>query len=363
MKPILSLLVALGLPLVSLADDAPGLNFGLGSLPLMTGAQTRSISPENPTGGKGQGAMMVPKLGDPEQPFTQFAYLGQGWKTRPFVNLKAGEKRTLMDVDGPGVIEHMWMVSDEAEWRDCILRFYWDDEKTPAVESPFSDFFAVGHGKFAPVNSLPVIDNTRSALNCFWPMPFRHHARITLSNEGRKNVHLLTYQITYALSPVPVNAGYFHAQYRHAFTANQNPYVILDGVRGLGQYVGTFLAWSQLSDEWFGEGEIKFYLDGDTQFPTICGTGTEDYFLSSYGFSRIYSTPFAGVTLMDGALAGSASGQAGTKWSLYRWHIMDPIRFQQDIRVTIQALGWEKKKVVKKNDEISSVAYWYQSAP
>ena len=153
MKKLLSLLLMTGLSCAAEpVSDFGGLNFGLGSLPLVSEAQTRSISPEKPTGGKGAGAMMIPKVGDPEQPFGQFAYLGRGWKTRPFVNLKAGESRTLMDVSGPGVIEHMWIVANEAQWQSCILRFYWDDEKTPAVESPLSDFFAVGHGKFAAVN-------------------------------------------------------------------------------------------------------------------------------------------------------------------------------------------------------------------
>jgi hypothetical protein len=343
---------------------ATELNPGLGSLPLMSEARTRSISPENPTGEKGKGAMMIPKLGDPEQPHANlFAHLGRGWKTRPFLTLGAGKTRTLMDVNGPGMIQHIWIVIDEDKWRSCVVRFYWDDETTPSIEAPLSDFFAIGHGKFAPVNSLPVLVNARSALNCFWPMPFRKHARITLSNEAKSDVGLLTYQITYAEASLPENAAYFHAQYRRAPTAQQNPYVILDGVRGRGQYVGTFLAWSQMTDEWFGEGEIKFYLDGDQEFPTICGTGTEDYFLSSYGFPRLYSTPYVGVTLKDGPVENDGSGKGGTKWSLYRWHVMDPIRFQQDLRVTIQALGWEKGKVVKKSDDIASVAFWYQSEP
>ena len=335
---------------------------GLGSLPLLSDAQTRSISPENPTGEKGKGAMMIPKIGDPEQPHADwFAHLGRGWKTRPFRNLKAGETMTLMDVTGPGVIQHIWLVSDH--WQSCVVRFYWDNEKTPSIEAPLSDFFAVGHGTFAPVNSQPVVVNAASALNCFWPMPFRKHAKITLSNDAATAIGLMTYQITYAETAVPDNAAYFHAQYRRANTGTQNPYVILDGVRGNGHYVGTFMAWTQLSDEWFGEGEIKFYLDGDKEFPTICGTGTEDYFLSSYGFPRLYSTPYVGVTLKDGASETDANGKAGTKWSMYRWHVMDPIRFHKDVSVTIQALGWEKGKVVKKSDDIASVAYWYQSEP
>jgi len=337
-------------------------NLGLGALPMLSEAQTRSISPENPTGEKGKGAMLIPRIGDPEQPHANvFGHLGQGWKTRPFRSLPAGQTMTLMDIKGPGVIQHIWLVSDH--WQSCVLRFYWDEEKTPSIEAPLSDFFAVGHGLFAPVNSLPVVVNAASALNCFWPMPFRKQARITLSNDASSDIGLLTYQITYAETAVPEDAAYFHAQYRRANTGVQNPYVILDGVRGKGHYVGAFLAWTQLTDEWFGEGEIKFYLDGDQEFPTICGTGTEDYFLSSYGFPRLYSTPFVGVTLKDGAPENDANGLAGTKWSLYRWHVMDPIRFQQDLSVTIQALGWEKGKVVKKSDDIASVAYWYQREP
>ncbi|KAB2649162.1 MAG: glycoside hydrolase family 172 protein [Verrucomicrobiota bacterium] len=343
-------------------DALSGFNSGLGSLYLISSAQTRSVSPENPTGGKGQGAMLIPKPHDSEQPFYDlFGHLGTGWKTRPFVKLNAGESRTIMDVAGPAIIQHIWIVVDEVQWQSCMIRFYWDDEKEPSIESPLSDFFAVGHGKFALVNSLPVLVNSKSAFNCFWPMPFRHHCKIIVSNESKKNISLMTYQITYALTPVPETAGYFHARYHRASTANENPYVILDTIKGNGQYVGTFLAWTQKSDGWFGEGEIKFYMDGDKAFPTICGTGTEDYFLSSYGFSRIYSTPYVGVTLKNGPGDKSSDGKAGTDWSMYRWHILDPIRFNHDLRVTIQALGWEKGKVVRKSDDISSVAFWYQS--
>jgi D-arabinan exo alpha-(1,3)/(1,5)-arabinofuranosidase (non-reducing end) len=352
----------------------PGLNFGLGSLPLVNDAQTRSISPENPTGEKGKGAMLGPSADDPSPDNKYYAHLGHGWKSRAFVTFNAGETKTLIDVDGPGVIQHVWVVADdgtdrEAKWQSSVLRFYWVDEATPSVEVPLSDFFAVGHGEFAPVNSLPVLVNTQSAFNAFWPMPFRHHARISLINECKSNIRLLTYQITYVLSPIPANAAYFHAQYRRASTAQQNPYVILDGVKGKGQYVGTFLAWSQITDgaQWFGEGEIKFYLDGDKDFPTICGTGTEDYFLSSYGFSKPYSTPFVGMTLMRAAPKRDPSVKGKMKWSMYRWHVMDPIRFQQDIHVTIQGLGWVNRhghsEVERTKDEVASVAFWYQTEP
>jgi hypothetical protein len=240
-----------------------------------------------------------------------------------------------------------------------VLRFYWDNETTPSIEVPMTDFFAVGHELFAPVNSLAVVVNPKSALNCFWPMPFRKHARITFSNEGTRDLSLMTYQITYAETEVPANAGYFHAQWRRATTSRENPnYTILDGVKGEGRYVGTFLAWTQLSDDWFGEGEIKFYLDADGKFPTINGTGTEDYFMGTYGFPETYSSPYTGCTLRHAGKDGPP------KWSLYRWHLMDPISFQKDLRVTIQALGWWPDGTYQPlEDDIASVAYWYQQEP
>jgi hypothetical protein len=262
-----------------------------------------------------------------------------------------------MDVAGSGIIQHIWLV--EGLNRGLVIRFYWDGEETPSVEAPASDFFAVGHGRFAPVNSLPVVVNPANALNCFWPMPFRTRARITLSNETAQDVQLVAYQITYVETEIPAEAGTFHAQYRRAPTAGVNPYTILDGVKGRGRYVGTFLAWTQMEKGWFGEGEIKFYMDGDDSFPTICGTGTEDYFLGSYGFPKPYTTAYAGTVL-----PASDGAEPPNLWSLYRWHIQDPINFEQDLRVTIQALGWGPDGKYKKlADDIASVAYWYQAEP
>jgi len=222
-----------------------------------------------------------------------------------------------------------------------------------------TDFFAVGHDLFAPVNSLAVVVNPTSALNCHWPMPFRRHCRVTFTNESAKDLSLLAFQITYAETEVPDDAGYLHAQWRRAVTDRAKPeYTILDGVQGQGRYVGTFLAWTQLSDGWFGEGEIKFYIDGDTEFPTICGTGTEDYFCGSYGFPEVYTTAYAGNTLNHPGSDGPP------KWSLYRWHITDPICFREDLRVTIQALGWwPNERYQPLADDIASVAYWYQNEP
>jgi hypothetical protein len=267
-----------------------------------------------------------------------------------------------MDVEGPGIIQHIWMTTEtnyKGNGRACILRFYWDGEETPSIEVPMTDFFAVGHELFAPVNSLAVIANPTSALNCYWPMPFRKHVKVTFTNESNKDLTLLAYQITYAEAEVPDTMGYFHAQWRRATTERAHPdYTILDGIKGQGRYVGTFLAWTQLADGWFGEGEVKFYMDGDSAFPTVCGTGTEDYFCASYGFPQTYSTAYVGNVLKR------ESHDGPPKWSLYRWHLMDPICFQQDLRVTIQALGWwPNARYQPLADDIASVAYWYQREP
>jgi hypothetical protein len=366
-----SALAAFSLPLAESARAEPqqmpvqagGFPYGLGALPILTPAETRSVCPENPTGEKGKGGMAIPNPADPDLPYSKAAAdLGQGWKVRPFVKPKAGETVTIMDVDGPGVIQHIWMATEE-NWsgngRAYVLRFYWDGESTPSIEVPMTDFFAVGHDLFARVNSLAVVVNPTSALNSYWPMPFHKHARITFTNESEKSLTLMTYQITYAKTVIPENSGCLHAQWRRSVTPRSSPlHTILDGVKGQGRYAGTFLAWAQLSDGWFGEGEVKFYIDGDSRFPTINGTGTEDYFCGTYGFPEVYSSAYTGCTLKH-------SGKDGPpKWSLYRWHIMDPISFSSDLRVTIQALGWwPNGKYQPLGDDVSSVAYWYQTEP
>ena len=335
--------------------------YDLSSLPLLDDSETRSISPENPTGERGKGGMADPALtGDSRATNARSAdSLGVGWKVRPFIAVQAGETATLMDAAGPGVIRHIWMV--EGLNRNHVLRFYWDNETEPSIEVPAPDFFAVGHEMFGAVNSDVVVVNPANALNCFWPMPFRKHARVTFTNEGEKELRLLVYQITYTLAKVPRNAGYLHAQWRKGNSRDQNPFVILDGVRGKGRYAGTFLAYTQMTDNnWWGEGEVKFFIDGDDEFPTYCGTGTEDYFLGSYGFPRSFSGLYAGTVLAD-----RENDSLPNYWSLYRWHTRDPISFRQDLKVTLQALGWSRHSshYRKLDDDIASVAYWYQTEP
>jgi len=265
---------------------------GLGSLPMLSDAKTRSISAENPTGEVGKGAQETP---DEKNPASK---LGKSWKVRPCITLPKNSVTTLAEIKEPGIIQHIWMTVDPKAYRDCVLRFYWDDEPNPSVEVPLGDFFAIGHALRYRINSLPVAVNPTGGFNCYWPMPFRKSCKITIDNQRWEDIDGFFYQITYALGDVPQQAAYFHAQWRRSTTDRQNPdHIILDAVSGKGHYIGTFLAWTQLSNGWWGEGEIKFYIDGDKAYPTICGTGTEDYFGGAWGFTDTFSTPFLGYPL------------------------------------------------------------------
>ena len=334
----------------------------LGALPLLNKARTRSISPENFTGEKGKGGMATEGDGA-----SNARELGHGWKVSPAVIIESGKTFEICDMEGPGVIQQIWM-TPTGNWRYSILRIYWDGSEHPSVECPVGDFFACGWGQYAPVSSLAVCVNPGSAFNCYWPMPFRKRCRITMENIAAESMKLF-YQVNYALQEIPEEAAYLHAQFRRT---NPLPYkevyTILDGVKGWGQYVGTYMCWGSNNAGWWGEGEIKFYLDGDADFPTICGTGTEDYFCGSYNFENKktkqyeeYTTPYAGLPQVirpDGVY------QSQTRFGMYRWHVMDPVRFEQNLRVTIQALGWRSGgRFLPLQDDISSVAYWYQTHP
>ncbi len=209
------------------------------------------------------------------------------------------------------------------------------------------------------MNSLPVCVNPSGGMNSYWPMPFRKGGRIEIENQWHEAIGGFFYQVDYDLDDVPNDTACFHAQWRRSVTPIDCPqHVILDGVQGTGQYVGTYLAWTQMSDGWWGEGEIKFFMDGDGEFPTVCGTGTEDYFGGAWGFGDTYSTAFLGYA------AWVREPGKVPKHGLYRWHILDPIRFQTDLRVTIQALGWwPNGKFQPLRDDIASVGCWYQLEP
>jgi hypothetical protein len=341
-----------------------GLNMNMGNLSRLSSARSRSISPENFTGEKNGGGRATEGLGDgPARD------LGPGWKISPAVRVEPGETFTLADIDGSGAIQQIWMTVT-GHWRFGILRAYWDEQEQPSVETPVGDFFACGWGEYAQVSSLAVCVNPGSAFNCYWEMPFREHARLTFTNIGEESV-VVYYQINYTLTDVPEECAYFHAQFRRV---NPLPYkdvhTIVDGVKGAGQYVGTYMAWGVNNSGWWGEGEIKFYLDGD-DYPTICGTGTEDYFCGSYNFEagrrdgsreyREFTTPYAG---MPQVIRPDGLYRSQQRFGMYRWHVADPIRFTSDLTVTIQALGWRSGgRFHPLQDDIASVAYWYQTLP
>jgi hypothetical protein len=343
-------------------SEFSGLGTHMGNLSRLSDALSRSISPENCTGEKGMGGIATEGTGA-----RSARDLGQGWKISPSVVIRAGEAFTLADINGPGAIQQIWM-TPTGHWRFGILRIYWDDQEHPSVECPLGDFFCSGWGQYAQLSSLAVCVNPGSAFNCYWQMPFRKRCRITVTNIAEQDM-VLYYQINYTLADVPQGSAYFHAQFRRT---NPLPYKdvyrILDGVAGQGHYVGTYMAWGVNNTGWWGEGEIKFFVDGDDEFPTICGTGTEDYFCGSYNFEnkeigqyQAFTTPYAGlhqVIRPDGVY------RSQMRFGMYRWHITDPIRFREDLRVTIQALGWRSgHRYLPLQDDIASVAYWYQTLP
>jgi hypothetical protein len=346
-----------------------GLGMSLGNLSRLSNAKSRSISAENFTGEKGKGGMATEGTGA-----SCARDLGIGWKVSPSINIKAGETFTLADIEGPGAIQSMWLTGHLS--RDFILRFYWDGQEIPSVECPLPDFFGLHWLDNYPssptkdplvhISSLPVSVNPNKGLNCFWEMPFKKHCRITIENINPID-KILYFQINYTLTQVPDDTAYFHAQFRRI---NPLPYkevyTILEGINGQGHYVGTSMGWGINNNGWWGEGEIKFFIDGDSEFPTICGTGTEDYFGGAYNWDvagqyTTYSTPFLG---MHQVIKPDGTYNSQHRHSMYRWHIMDPIRFENDLKVTIQALGWRSEgRYYPGQHDICSVAYWYQTLP
>jgi hypothetical protein len=368
-KTLLNLACLCLFPFLSFSQNAyNGLDNNMSNLYRLSNARSRSISPENFTGEKGKGGMAA--LEDKDKPNSANAAnaardLGQGWKVNPYIRIKPGETITIAEINGEGAIQHIWM-TPTGIWRFTIIRIYWDDETEPSVECPIADFFCMGWNEYAPLISLAVCVNPGSAFNCYWTMPFRKKCRITMENINDADQMTLYYQIDYVLTDVPDDAAYFHAQYRRSNPNETSDYTIIDGVKGKGQFVGVYMAWGVNNNGWWGEGEIKFFLDGDTKFPTICGTGTEDYFCGSYNFDRggkytEFCTPYSGLVQVirpDGAY------KSQQRFGLYRWHITDPIRFEKDLRITIQDLGWHQGgRYLPQKSDISSVCFWYQSHP
>ena len=356
--------LAMGL-LVMSASRAYAQSTDMSQLYKLKDAQTRSISPENFTGEKGKGGMATLEEGTAAKAARE---LGQGWKVNPYIHIEPGTTFTLGEIKGSGVINHIWM-TPVGDYRLMIMRFYWDDEAVPSIEVPVGYFFAAGWGmnNEPRITSLAICVNPKSGFNSYWQMPFRKGCRVTMENlgEGKATVY---YQINYSLEAVSEDTPYFHAQFRRVNPLpDKQDYTIVDGIKGRGHYVGTYLAHGANSPGWWGEGEIKFFMDGDTQFPTICGTGEEDYFCGSYGYherKRLgryvyddFTSPYTGFHHIKHEGEQRRFGQ-------YRWHLTDPIRFEQDLRVTIQSLGWQSEgRYLPLHDDLASVAYWYQLEP
>lgn len=336
----------------------------LSQLTILRNDQLVSISPENQDGAKGRGGAMPWEQGSSAEAARD---LGTTWKVNPRMFIEAGATLTMADIRDQGEITQIWLTPTGC-WRGQILRIYWDDEETPAVECPLGDFFANGLNTYAPVRSIPVCVNPGSAFNCYWAMPFKKGFRITLENRNSSQV-CVYYQINYLRKQIPQDAAYFHAQFRRV---NPLPYkqdfTMLDGIKGRGHYVGTYMTWGTHNNGWWGEGEVKVFLDGDTTYPSICYTGTEDYFCGSYNFENQstheyeeFTTAYAGLPQV---IRPNSLYRSQMRFGMYRWHLTDPIAFQNDIRVTIQALGWRSDgRYLPLQDDISCVAYFYLDKP
>jgi len=324
---------------------------------------TRSVSPENITGAKGAGGMATEGTGA-----AAARELGRGWKVSPSIHLAEGSTAELADVAGPGVIRHLWLTTDRGSLRALVLRMYWDGEQNPSVEVPLGDFFCNGWSdELALVDSELIVVAPAGGLNSYWPMPFRERARITLENLAAHGVPVY-YQVTYSRHELPERTGYLHTAWRRTNPVGAaGSHTILDGVRGRGRYVGTYLAIEPGHPGWWGEGELKFFLDGDEEFPTLCGTGTEDYFGGAWNFDLDgryvpYSTGRLGLHQV---LPTSQIYQPRQRFGMYRWHSPDPVQFERDLRVTVQALGWQSggRYLPLERADIATTAFWYQAEP
>jgi len=275
-----------------------------------------------------------------------------------------GETVTLADLQGPGIVTHIWITiaANEYGWPRLLrLRVYYDGSSEPSVDAPLGDFFAVGHGFERPVKSLMIRDSSDGrARNSYWPMPFRKSCRITVTNEGRRRVANVYYHVDWEkLKELPRETAYFHARYRQELPApaDGKPYVFLD-VKGRGFYVGTVLSVVQAEAGWFGEGDEHFFVDGEKK-ASIEGTGSEDYFNDAWGL-HVEDGPYTGVPVAEGT-------GLGARMTGYRWHLTDPVPFTKSLYFEIEHKGWTfkadgsvKSSFGERVDLMSSVSYWYQ---
>jgi hypothetical protein len=333
-------------------------------------AVTRQTSAENHDGSHGGGARDIPDPSDPwlihSGPAVQ---LGRGFKVRPYVPLSAGDTLVLAEIEGPGVITHLFLTTDARDLNQLRLRAYWDGAGDPLVDVPAGAFFGLGHpGRPHDIYSATIQVAPSRACSSYWPMPFSERARITLENEGPEDASIVAYRVAYEVGGAPHLLPRFRASWRQSTTNAAAPsHIVLPMTGGRGAYVGTSLYWTTRDPGWWGEGEVKFYLDGDCEFPTIVDNGTEDYAGGAWGFGRDdphggfakrAERPFSGLYAGCPLVETDESGPR--RISMYRWHVPDPIRFLRDVRVEVQALGWGDDRLYRvREDDVATVAYWY----
>ncbi len=308
---------------------------------LDTGLVSRSICFENPSGAPGQGG-------------TAASHLGPGRKGAPAITLKAGQEVQLCDISGSGTIRHIWMTTANTpvNLRSLVIRAWWDGQTHPSIECPIGDFMGTAHGKVTPYFSAVHSLGRNAGMNIWLPMPFTTRARITLTNEGNADVPLF-YQIDYTLRDRhPSDVGRLHVLFaRENPTTEKRDFELLPKRKGKGRYIGALIGIRNLNpDQWWGEGEIKIFMDGDTEFPTIVGTGSEDYVGLSYGMQQ---TPF---------LYNGCNLDQNHFISMYRWHLPDPIYWQRQCRITIQQIAW-KDGLAETEDDWSTATFWYEPVP
>ena len=307
---------------------------------LDTGLTSRSISFENPTGAPGEGGK-------------EASNLGVGRKGRPMVWLEPGEVVTLCDIAGAGTIRHVWMTTDKSQknLRSLVIRAWWDGQEHPSIEAPIGDFMGFAHGRVRAYDSAVHSLGENAGMNIWLPMPFAKGARITLANEGERRVPLF-YQIDYTIGDDHADdVGRLHVLFRRENpTVEKQDFVMLPRREGKGRFMGAVIGVRDLHGRWWGEGEIKIYMDGDTDWPTICGTGSEDYVCLSYGLQQT-PFPYHGANLIQNEFI-----------SMYRWHLPDPIYWKEHCRITMQQIAWQDG-LAETSDDWSCATFWYEPVP
>jgi len=307
---------------------------------LDTDLVSRSISFENPTGAQGEGGKAASKL-------------GVGRKGSPARTIAPDQTVRLCDIEGSGTIRHIWMTTrgEPANLRSLVIRAYWEGQEHPSIECPVGDFFGFAHGKVMPYASAVHSVGEKAGMNIWLPMPFTRRAHFTLTNEGTKAVPLF-YQIDYTLDDAhPEDVGRLHVLFRRENpTTLKKDFELLPQRNQKGRFIGSVMGIRATHGNWWGEGEIKVYMDGDEKFPTICGTGSEDYVGLSWGIQQT-PFPYNGCSLNQNRFV-----------SMYRWHLPDPIQWQRACRITIQQIAWNKG-LAEVQDDWSCATFWYEPAP